>query len=316
MGIALACPRDHLPLQRSGGELKCADGHSYRVRCGIPIFLLPEVPETHSDLLRRATDEAEITAALAMDDGSTPPASDVHFFVKAVAGGTSGYMFDAVRDRLPSYPIPDIRLPDGSGEILLDIGCNWGRWSISAARKGYSVIGIDPCFEALVVARRVCRQLGVEAEFICADARFLPFAPNQFDVAYSYSVIQHFSRENARIAIAEIGRILKPGGNALVQMPNRFGLRCIYHQLRRIGRPEASFDVRYWAPQTLLRTFTKAIGPSSITIDGFFGLGMQSAGSELLKPHHRAIVRTSEFLRRFNVLAPVADSLFLHSRKP
>ena len=38
---------------------------------------------------------------------------------------------------------------------LLDIGCSWGRWSLAAARKGYSVVGIDPSLGAVMAARRI-----------------------------------------------------------------------------------------------------------------------------------------------------------------
>jgi hypothetical protein len=97
-------------------------------------------------------------------------------------------------------------------------------------------------------------------------------------------------------------------------MPNKFGLRSIYHQLRQLGVPERQFDVRYWSPKELLSVFTEAIGPSHLSIDGFFGLGMQASDLESFLPAHRALVRASEWLRKYELLAPVADSLYVHSR--
>lgn len=308
----LVCPRDHTELARTETGLVCAQGHSYPARGGIPIFILSEENQTHTEALR-ALDADQTAFELSRDDGQTPPPTEVHPLVRAIQGATSGYMFYAARDRFASYPIPDIRLPEGKGQRLLDIGCNWGRWSVSAAQKGYRVTGIDPSFGALVVAKRVCRQLGVEADFICADARHLPFPPHSFDVVYSYSVIQHFSKDNARNALREVARVLKTDGTAMIQMPNRYGIRCLYHQIRKARTAEEMFSVRYWTPSELLRAFTETIGPSRLTIDGFFGLGVQAKGSENFLPRHRAIVRLSEFLRRRPWLAAVADSLFVHS---
>ena len=60
-------------------------------------------------------------------------------------------------------------------------------------------MGIDPSLDAVLAARRVSRQLGVEASFVVGDARFLPFANDSFDTVFCYSVLQHFSKENAKI---------------------------------------------------------------------------------------------------------------------
>ena len=45
---------------------------------------------------------------------------------------------------LNRYPIPAFPLGPGEGGSLLDIGCNWGRWTIAAAQAGYRVTGVDP----------------------------------------------------------------------------------------------------------------------------------------------------------------------------
>jgi hypothetical protein len=99
-------------------------------------------------------------------------------------------------------------------------------------------------------------------------------------------------------------------------MPNAFGIRSLYHQARRGFREADRFDVRYWTPQALLRTFSREIGPSTLSIDGFFGLGIQPADVDLLPLHLRPVVHSSEFLRRHApFLLPVADSLYVRSVK-
>src|SRR5262249_51760405 len=152
--------------------------------------------------------------------------------VNALVVATSGNLYREVRGHLTTYPIPELRLPGGSGHFL-DVGCNWGRWCIAAARKGYQVVGIDPSLGAELAARRVSQRLGLDVSFVVADARFLPFAAASYDVVFSYSVLQHLSKADAAAALREVARTLAPGGCSLIQMPNVFGIRSLYHQLNR-----------------------------------------------------------------------------------
>jgi 2-polyprenyl-3-methyl-5-hydroxy-6-metoxy-1,4-benzoquinol methylase len=108
--------------------------------------------------------------------------------VSVIIAATSGYAYKHLVGKLRTYPIPDLRLPAVDGKTLLDIGCNWGRWSVAAARKGYRVVGVDPSLGAIMAARRVARQLDVDIDYIVADARYLPFEDGTLDV-FSYSVI-------------------------------------------------------------------------------------------------------------------------------
>jgi SAM-dependent methyltransferase len=67
--------------------------------------------------------------------------------------------------------------------------------------------------------------MNVEADFLVGDARFLPFADSAFDTVFCYSVLQHFSKENARMSLDEVARVLKKNGVTLIQMPNKYGIR-------------------------------------------------------------------------------------------
>jgi 2-polyprenyl-3-methyl-5-hydroxy-6-metoxy-1,4-benzoquinol methylase len=211
--------------------------------------------------------------------------------------------------------MPRLRLPAGGSKPFLEVGCNWGRWCISAARLGYQTVGIDPSLKSIRAAKRVSKQLGIEADYVVADGRFLPFRDHSFDQVFSYSVLQHLSKENARTTLAEIRRTLRVGGNALVQMPNVFGVRCLYHQIRRGFREGRDFDVRYWKPAELLSAFTETIGPSQLSVDGYFSLNIQPSDLHLLPARYRALVHASEGLRwisgKIPILTKVADSLYI-----
>jgi hypothetical protein len=81
--------------------------------------------------------------------------------VSVFVGATSGHGYRHLVGVLRDYPIPAFRMPPGQGELLLDVGCSWGRWSIAASRAGYRVVGIDPSLGAAKSARRVAASLSL-----------------------------------------------------------------------------------------------------------------------------------------------------------
>jgi len=108
--------------------------------------------------------------------------------VAYLIGATNGIAYKHLIGKLGEYPIPEMRLPFGRGQSLLDIGCNWGRWCIAAARKGYGPIGLDPSLGAIMAAKRVATEEGVDIKYIVGDARFLPFSAATINNVFSYSL--------------------------------------------------------------------------------------------------------------------------------
>jgi len=238
-------------------------------------------------------------------------------FVQQVVAATCGHLYKPLTGRLARYPIPELPLSHGDGGVLLDLGCNWGRWTVAAARRGWRAVGIDPDLDAILAAGRVARELGVAAAFIVADARWLPFASHAFDAVFSYSVLQHFGRKDVETALAEVSRVLKSRGTSLVQMANRWGLRSSYHQLRRGFREARSFEVRYWTPGELRAVFSRHLGPTVVTADAYLGLGLQRSDIDLLPRRYQLVVRASQVLKACGRVAPwmtvFADSLYVRS---
>ena len=332
----LVCPVDRRPLRAGTNELLCADGHRYPVVDDVPVMLRADVAQTINladASLRRAaeqeldprapelyleslgiseTEKAEMLE-LAKTKGPIDPV------VAYLIAATNGLMYRHLIGRLNRYPIPDLPLPGGHGRRLLDVGCSWGRWSLAAGAAGYDTVGIDPSLGAVMAARRVARQLGSPNRYLVGDARHLPFAAGTFDVVFSYSVIQHFSESDAEQAVAEIGRLLRPGGTAKVQMPTRFGVRCLYHQGRRGFRAARAFEVRYRTLPQLRRLFAPRVGPAQFAADCYFGIGLQPSDAPLMTPVLKTITAASETLkrasRRLPVLTRVADSVFVEAAK-
>lgn len=92
---------------------------------------------------------------------------------------------------------------------------------------------------------------------------------------FSFSVIQHFSKPNAAAAIREFRRVLQQQGRCLVQMPNRYGIRSVYHQAKRRFDPGKIFDVRYYGPLELQWLFRSIFGNAELSVDGFLDWGFR-----------------------------------------
>jgi SAM-dependent methyltransferase len=97
------------------------------------------------------------------------------------------------------------------GETVLDVGTGTGVVAITAARAGASVTGLDLTPALLEVARENARIAGLPAvEWIEGDVESLPFPDGGFDVVVSQ--FGHMFAPRPDVAVAEMRRVLKPGG--------------------------------------------------------------------------------------------------------
>jgi SAM-dependent methyltransferase len=103
---------------------------------------------------------------------------------------------------------------------VLDAGCGTGL-TMTWARRYTSgePVGIDLAAAGL----RFCRGRG-HTRLLQGDAAELPFAPGRFDLVLSCDVIQHLPRPRGDVrALAEIARVLAPGGHLLLRTNSRCG---------------------------------------------------------------------------------------------
>ena len=97
-----------------------------------------------------------------------------------------------------------------AGQAVLDVGCGTGVAALTAARAGARVRALDLSPALIEHGRKHAALAGVEIEFTEGDAEALPYENSAFDVVISQ--FGHMFAPRPQVAIAEMRRVLKPGG--------------------------------------------------------------------------------------------------------
>lgn len=105
---------------------------------------------------------------------------------------------------------------------VLEIGCGVGTDGLEFANSGSNYMGIDFSNASVELAKKNFILHGYKPNIFIEDAENLPFVDNSFDFIYSWGVIHHTPDINK--AVAEIYRVLKPGGDFCVMVYNRYSL--------------------------------------------------------------------------------------------
>jgi SAM-dependent methyltransferase len=97
-----------------------------------------------------------------------------------------------------------------TGDRVLDVACGTGVVATTAARLGARVTGLDLTPELLERARENSRTAGAEIDWLEGDVEKLPFDDAAFD--FVISQFGHIFAPRPEVALAEMLRVLKPGG--------------------------------------------------------------------------------------------------------
>ncbi len=224
------------------------------------------------------------------------------------------------------------------GERLLDLGCGFGRHAYEAARRGAHVVACDLASAELAEVRATFAAMsdaGEQYHGTCqaaqGDATRLPFPDQSFDRVIASEVLEHVDSDDQ--ALAELTRILRPGGVLAVTVPTWFpekvcwALSDEYHAPKAVGG-----HVRIYRRSELRRRLRRAglapySGHHAHALHSPYwwlrcAVGPNRDDHRLVAAYRRLlewdIVRQPRITRiAERVLSPVlGKSLVLYSRKP
>ena len=124
---------------------------------------------------------------------------------------------------------------------VLDLGCGMGGLSVALRREGVAAWPLDYNPAYCAITRLRGRRYDLELPVVNAAGEALPYADATFDVVICWDVLEHV--RSLRGVLAEIRRVLRPGGAALVTATNRYGWRDQHYHLPLIN----------WLPRPLAR---------------------------------------------------------------
>lgn len=110
---------------------------------------------------------------------------------------------------------------------VLDLCCGFGRHSLALTERGCAVFGLDLSLDLLRAARADEHTRAIAHRLVRGDARELPFAAGSFDsVVVLFSSFGYFGREGDARMLAEIARVLREGGTAVLDLMNPARVRA------------------------------------------------------------------------------------------
>jgi SAM-dependent methyltransferase len=169
---------------------------------------------------------------------------------------------DTRRHRLFLDFLDDVR-QDGRSR-LLDIGCGTGEFIELARARGGDAWGVEVSREAVQTAQGRGLHVALRASE-GVEAERLPFADDFFDVVVLWNVIEFFARPAGDLA--EIGRVLSPGGRIVIRTQNEAFHLTAYRLHRMFGWLPASraylgrsyvFHPLLWSRRTLSDALARA----------------------------------------------------------
>ncbi|NQW04670.1 MAG: methyltransferase domain-containing protein [Acidobacteria bacterium] len=141
--------------------------------------------------------------------------------ISAHPAGTAGFFADLDQYHFEKlhHLLNLVHFDEWKDKDVLDVGCGAGVEVVRFARAGARVTGVDIAQSAITLARQNVTQQGLEAHLEVADGERLPFPDASFDLVFAHGVVQYTANDGGMVA--DIHRVLRPGGLAIFQGYNR-----------------------------------------------------------------------------------------------
>jgi SAM-dependent methyltransferase len=161
----------------------------------------------------RVPDHREAVPAR-FDDAVFDPDDYLHFYADDLAETTA-----------EEVDVLETLLELASGDAVADAPCGYGRHANRLAAPGHDVRGLDAQEGFLERAGADAAERGVEVDYVAGDVRDLPWPDDAVDAAYSaFTSFGYFDEAGNRATLAELARVVRPGGRVLVDTLDRDAL--------------------------------------------------------------------------------------------
>jgi SAM-dependent methyltransferase len=145
------------------------------------------------------------------------------------------------------------------GGLVLDLGCGTGRDLVPLAAAGARVVGVDIAMPMLAFARHQHPD-----HLVCGDLTRLPLRDAAADGIWCVAAWVHIRRRDLRLAVAELARVLRPGGVAVIGVHRGSGEAFVLDPY--IGQTERLM-VRYEEHEVHAALLAAGLQPLTLTTD-------------------------------------------------
>jgi ubiquinone/menaquinone biosynthesis C-methylase UbiE len=165
----------------------------------------------------------------------------------------------------------------GAGKDVLDLCCGTGSYLIPIVDRVKSAVGLDFSSTMLDGFRKTLqRPFPSHLVLVEADARALPLGDESFDFVFSYASLYYVP--NIQAALNEVGRVLRSGGHAALELGNLYSLNTL---VSNIQHKNCGWAKPFHIPYGTMRRYLQDAGLNVVEWRAFQALPMYGAPKRL-----------------------------------